>query len=148
VNRDYIVQSVLDLAQMPCQLEISNCVATGRSTDNLCRPCWARMVVDSSPRPHTNDIALAFDQFWELCPRKIAKGAARKAFLKAAQKASLDSILSGMAQHADEIKSNDPMFIPYPASWLNAERWEDETVTDDSLARMRAEMERRGYRES
>jgi hypothetical protein len=70
-----------------------------------------------------------FEIFWLDYPRKEAKGAAKKAFEKALKKASMESIMRGVL-HCQFNK--DPQFIPYPATWLNQERWLDEGTTVDT----------------
>jgi uncharacterized protein YdaU (DUF1376 family) len=71
-----------------------------------------------------------FEAFWAAYPKKRAKADARKAFLKALKRATVQDIAKGLKRDkvsADWVKS-DGQFIPYPASWLNAARWEDENV--------------------
>ena len=67
-----------------------------------------------------------FDNFWELYPRKIGKGAARKAYAEAIRKAGPDDIEAGVARFRAGLNGTDPKFIPHPATWLNAERWLDD----------------------
>lgn len=64
-----------------------------------------------------------FSRFWEIYPRRVAKGAAVKAYRAARRKASLTEILDGVAAYA---KSADPRYTAHPATWLNAERWADD----------------------
>ena len=66
-----------------------------------------------------------FDLFWEAYPRKVSKGAAAKAWKAAIKKASADEIVGGVKRFKF---SDDPQFIPHPATWLNAERWADEAA--------------------
>lgn len=71
-----------------------------------------------------------FEAFWSAYPKKRAKGDAKKAFLKALKRASVHDIARGLKRDkvsADWVKDGG-QFIPYPASWLNASRWEDENV--------------------
>jgi hypothetical protein len=60
--------------------------------------------------------------FWDAYPRKVGKGAAKKALQKATRKTPFSEILAGLK--ATKF-SDDPKFIPYPATWLNEERWSD-----------------------
>lgn len=64
-----------------------------------------------------------FGIFWAHYPRKVAKKDAQKAWnkLTSAQKQAAMEALPNHIKQWD-----DPTFIPYPASWLNGERWEDE----------------------
>lgn len=72
-----------------------------------------------------------FECFWNVYPRKQAKPDAQRAFAKAIKKVSLDTIMQAIALQklSDEWRKKDGVFIPYPASWLNAERWSDSVST-------------------
>jgi hypothetical protein len=71
----------------------------------------------------------SFNAFWKTYPRKVAKEPARKAWLKIKPEAELVCRILGaveaQSKTVDWIKESGK-FIPYPASWLNAKRWEDE----------------------
>ena len=69
-----------------------------------------------------------FDAFWAAYPRKVAKDAARKAFAKAVNRMTEDDPLAVILAGIERALPGwtDPNFIPHPASWLNAGRWEDE----------------------
>lgn len=67
-----------------------------------------------------------FDQFWEVYPRKVAKGAAKKAYRNALKRATAEEILAGAKRYAKFLAGSDPQFIAHAASWLNADRWLDE----------------------
>lgn len=94
-----------------------------------------------------------FDEFWNVVPRKDAKGAARKAFKAAIKKASLSDIVSGMRAYAKSRDGQDPKYTAMPSTWLNAERWLDgkspsvqparTTQPDETLLHFEAEQERR-----
>lgn len=64
-----------------------------------------------------------FDRWWEGYPEKVGKGAARKAFVKALTRTSLDQLEEGLAYY----KAHKPKDRPWcnPATWLNQERWSD-----------------------
>jgi hypothetical protein len=62
--------------------------------------------------------------FWSSYPRKKNKGAAETAWNKAVRDTPPEVIVAGLARakwHADK------QFIPYPATWLNAKGWLDES---------------------
>lgn len=65
-----------------------------------------------------------FDQFWESYPNKVDKARARKAFGKLSQ-AKGKLAIAGAASFANDPNLPEKRFIPYPATWLNGERWED-----------------------
>lgn len=73
-----------------------------------------------------------FAFFWEVYPRKIGKGAARKAWLKNKCGARFDKIMETLQKFTacDQWKKDGGQFIPHPATWLNQERWDDEPTTD------------------
>lgn len=70
-----------------------------------------------------------FDEFWKLYPRREAKADAIKAWRKIKPE-EVEPILTAVPKHASSVSwlKNDGQYIPLPASWLNARRWEDEGV--------------------
>lgn len=69
-----------------------------------------------------------FDEFWKAYPRKKDKGHARKAWAKAVKTTDPALIVSAAVQFRQwcEQDGTETDFIPYPATWLNGERWLDE----------------------
>jgi hypothetical protein len=65
-----------------------------------------------------------FDKFWEIYPKRIAKADAVKAWNKAIKRKSPDELLK-LTKVYSEGKLPDMTYIPYPASWLNKELYED-----------------------
>lgn len=74
----------------------------------------------------------AFDEFWLAYPRKVGKGAARKAFAKALGKIRtpepLATIMAALNTANRAWADVDAQFIPHAATWLNQDRWEDEPL--------------------
>lgn len=71
----------------------------------------------------------AFDRFWAAYPRKKSKGQARKAFTKLKPNEQLlEAILASLerAKTSEDWRKDGGRFIPYPATWLNGEGWEDD----------------------
>ena len=70
-----------------------------------------------------------FDEFWKAYPKKKAKEAARKAWAKLKPDETLGKeIIQAVIESAktkDWLKENGK-YIPYPATYLNGKRWEDE----------------------
>jgi uncharacterized protein YdaU (DUF1376 family) len=66
-----------------------------------------------------------FDIFWKQYPRKVARPNAIKAWLKIKPD---DVVLKKMLEaiNQQQLPSKEIQFVPHPASWLNAKRWEDE----------------------
>lgn len=130
---------------------------------------------ESNPNPNPNptrepreekdtDHELRFDRFWDAYPRKESKPAARKAFDKVRPDGELLSKMIDSIERwkrSQQWQENGGQFIPYPASWLNQRKWEDEPpvahvkkmpandfpqrdysdVQDDEMSRLAAEME-------
>ena len=75
------------------------------------------------------DCSDLFNQFWTAYPKHIAKQSAVKAFekLKPDEKL-LEAMLKAieMQKESKQWEKDGGAFIPYPATWLNQRRWEDE----------------------
>lgn len=71
-----------------------------------------------------------FDRWWQQYPRKVDKGAARKAFRRVIAKkiASFGELMAGVLRYSAERTGEDPQFTKHPATWLNAEAWGNETL--------------------
>ena len=73
----------------------------------------------------------AFDAFWASYPKKASKGDARKAWKQIQPDSEL---LTKMLTSLERAKTcagwikDGGQYIPYPATWLRAEGWEDEIV--------------------
>lgn len=101
-----------------------------------------------SPKATRSDPAATdqrFEAWYAAYPRRVAKEAARKSHSKAvALVAKRDGIslddaaewLVGRTQAFAKgpIGQGEPKFIPYPATWLNAGRFDDETLNEPKRA--------------
>ena len=67
-----------------------------------------------------------FDGFWKAYPRKVGKPKARRAYLAARKRASLDEIAAGLRAQLPDMRVREPGFIPHPTTWLNQDRWADD----------------------
>jgi len=80
---------------------------------------------------------LGFEEFWKLYPKKVAKGDARKAWNQTSKiRPSIAELIKKLyaARASKQWLKDDGDFIPYPATWLRQERWDDEYEVD--LSRM------------
>lgn len=71
-----------------------------------------------------------FNRFWALYPRKGKKQAARRAWDKLKPDRALCSQMSRALKaqmRSEDWQREGGRYIPYPSSWLNGRRWEDET---------------------
>ena len=67
-----------------------------------------------------------FYEAWENYPRKVGKGAAKKAWIKACTKINDKDLFEATSKYVDSVKGKDKQYIPHFATWLNQERWEDD----------------------
>ena len=89
-----------------------------------------------SLKPNEPTDAEVFDRFWLRYPRKVAKGRARKAWTSACKRLRAagrrpEDIIAGLDDRIAFFRS-DVQFIQHPATWLNAEGY------DDDIASLRA----------
>jgi hypothetical protein len=64
-----------------------------------------------------------FDSFWSHYPKKVDKGAAIRAFRKALKTATATEVIEGAKRYAEDPNLPEKQFIKNPATWLNAEAW-------------------------
>lgn len=76
-----------------------------------------------------------FEEFWKTYPRKVGKAAAEKAWGKA-KGVELATILQAIerARSTEQWQKDGGQFIPYPATWLNEGRWDDELPASQSVS--------------
>ena len=70
-----------------------------------------------------------FNRFWAAYPRRVKRVDALKAWTTLDPSPSLiDAILTALAWQMEQPswQQNGGQFVPYPASWIRAERWTDE----------------------
>lgn len=71
----------------------------------------------------------AFSRFWTVYPNKAAKGKAREAFEKVlASGVTVDTLIAAVRLQcrSEQWSKENGKYIPYPSTWLNQGRWEDE----------------------
>ena len=74
-----------------------------------------------------------FEVFFSHYPRKMAKGDARKAWVQTATiRPDLQTLLSAIKAQCrtEQWMQGNGKFIPYPATWLRQERWDDVQEVD------------------
>lgn len=77
-----------------------------------------------------------FEQWWQGYPRKENKGRARTAFKTALKKATVKQLTDGRDAYAARINAErtETKYIAHASSWLNGERWADETPAPSNAA--------------
>lgn len=99
-----------------------------------------------SPLPTVADtgegeIDNGFEEFYKRYPVKKAKPKAKQAYNKAIKSTSLEQILNAIENQGIERnqKARVGAFVPewpYPTTWLNQERWNDSTQSQEQIERM------------
>ena len=95
--------------------------------DNAKAPSEAEAEADTEKKKKKS---AHFNAFWSVYPRKVGKGAARKAYAKVvdgkpAAHHGLYQTVKLYRTATDTWKAEDRKYIPYPATWLNQERYHD-----------------------
>lgn len=96
-------------------------------------PCLQHAIPEKS-REETETDAVKFKAFWNAYPRKKAKADAEKAWKAARINGDFDAVMAALDVHkksTDWLK-DDGKWVPYPASWINGKRWEDEISSSNS----------------
>lgn len=112
-----LTETPVSLGELPVTPELSLDLTLGR--EGMGRD--GKKTPPSKPAASTD-----FDTFWAQYPRKVGKIAGKKAFDKAIRLTSLEQLLSGIELLKRETAGKELEFIPHPASWLSAGRWDDE----------------------
>jgi hypothetical protein len=141
-NKAYTEQKKSNLLTViePCIQGVSNmdteCIQDVSSLEAEIRLDKIRL--DKSSKDNMSDapasecvdiIKKRFHEFWNEYPKKTGKGLAEKSFIKIKPTESLFSeIMSALskAKKCQQWKRDNGQFIPYPATWLNQKRWEDD----------------------
>lgn len=77
---------------------------------------------------------MTFQEFYSRYPKKVAKKDAEKAWARLTddqRKAALEALPKHIKSW--EVEGRAAAYIPYPASWLNGERWEDEVEVGEAI---------------
>jgi hypothetical protein len=95
-----------------------------------------------------NNASALFDDFWNEYPRKRDRGAALRAFKSALNRAKFEEIMAGLIRYKHD-STRKPEFTKYPATWLNADGWEnDYDAPANSEAKRLAEIKREKERQA
>lgn len=83
----------------------------------------------AQPKPLSVHEPDGFLDFWQSYPRRVGKVSARKAWAKIpGVDAYVPEIIAGIIRWKATAQWQDPEKIPYPATFLNDRRWEDEVL--------------------
>ena len=104
--------------------------STRNDTESARTSTDSTVPLPSPPLPITNahPSGSAFDDWWAIWGKKKAKGDAEKAYKAALKKISHDDLMAKTRAYWDHVKATgtDLTYVPYPATWLRAEQWDDD----------------------
>ena len=114
-------------------------VTMTQERDQLGSPRPDKEESDQRTTPTKDSVELDFETWWKSVPRRVAKGAAWRAYRTALQKTDAGTLLTGIKKYAVAVAGRESQYIKHPATWLNGECWEDEldgiaALTPDSPA--------------
>lgn len=95
-------------------------------------PCKRSLDQRIEIRDQRSETENMFEQFYQSYPRHQGKAAAMNAWKKLNPDSQLQSeIMTAVEKQKGwpDWTKNNGQFIPYPATWLNQRRWEDEPTT-------------------
>jgi len=149
VNKNFIIWSrVTDSVTVPESVTVTESVVWGYGignegvTESVTTPVTESVTTkDNHPKDNqktTPKDTIAspamrdrFARFYAEYPRKSSRKSAEKAFAKLApDEQKLAEIMIGLRRAVKSEQWRDPKFIPYPATWLNAEGWMDELQSE------------------
>jgi hypothetical protein len=73
---------------------------------------------------------LYFQRFWEAYPKKVDKGAAIRAFKKAIKNETPERVIAGAVAYGTDPNLPEKRYVKNPATWLNAESWNNEPLPE------------------
>lgn len=87
------------------------------------------LVGTPAPSEAVSGALSGFSDFWSAYPRKVSKAAAERAWSKAMRKTNgrPEVVMAGLAEATEfwTRTGRKDDYVPYPATWLNAEGWLD-----------------------
>lgn len=108
--------------------------------DTVSKPSFNGEVTSRKGRERKGECSSGFTVFWEAYPKKKSKAQAEKAWCKLNPSEELvQDMLKSIetAKTSRDWTKDGGQFVPYPATWLNSRRWEDEeqvsTGGDDGI---------------
>lgn len=156
-GKDSVMKTLSELERFGYLKRTKLCDGKGRfagydydiyESPNTENPCPENPNTENPPQLNTNQSIpnqsipeeiniYPFDEFWAAYPKKKAKEDARKAWNKIKPdevlgKAIIQAVES--AKKTADWKKEKGQYIPYPATYLNGKRWEDERNDTDGTA--------------
>jgi hypothetical protein len=117
----------------------NNCAQLDTKTESLSKSeTYTPPTPQGEARPARKAFDEQFGRFWNVYPRKVAKGDAEKAWRKLNPPIeTVEKMLKAIesAKASPDWQKDSGQFIPYPATWLNGKRWEDELLATNGTTK-------------
>lgn len=91
------------------------------------------LVINNLVNEQNNFWSKIFEEMWLLYPKRVGKGAAKNAWLKACKKINVGELQSCLREYINTKQNADKKYIPHLTTWLNQERWNDELEPDQNI---------------
>ena len=115
---------------------VTNTASGVTNTEGGVTPVGVQSLIEPLRETLSNSlVSELFDNFWKEYPRKSDKRAALKAFRSALNRASFEDILAGVIKYAQDPNLPETRFIKHPATWLNADAWENGPLPERSKSK-------------
>lgn len=105
--------------------------STGLATTSASASAKATATDRAKEKEHTAQASPSldvFERFWKAYPNKVGKPAAQRAWKKMPPRTPYENVMAGLERwkQTEQWQKEGGQFIPYPATFLNQRRWEDE----------------------
>ena len=115
---------------------VTNTASGVTNTEGGVTPVGVQSLIEPLRETLSNSlVSELFDNFWKEYPRKSDKRAALKALRSALNRASFEDILAGAIKYAQDPNLPETRFIKHPATWLNADAWENGPLPERSKSK-------------
>ena len=116
----------------PCAVDSSAIAGECLSHSNIReRKVRERKVREDIPPPPSADASVEdeFQIWYSRYPRCAGRGQAIRAYRAARKKTDADTLLAAVERFRGQVAGKDKEFVCFPATWLNGERWLDDTAS-------------------
>ena len=126
-NNVWIIKNKIMIVESVSGKPVSRKPADGESTTNNTK-LDNKTIENNICSPKASETDSEFDAWWQIYPRKVAKGTAYNAYKKARKTVSAETLAVATRKLLSKIRAGtiEIKYTPHPATWLNAQRWLDE----------------------
>jgi len=113
------------IAKNGSSTSISSATSTTDNTKHI-SPKGDESEIGKSRKELNSDLSNKAETIYSYYPRKVGKTAAIKAIVLAMKYESYEKLLETVKTYAEKIAWKEPQFIPYPSTWFNEGRFNDD----------------------